>query len=97
MSLSPEGTCAPSLRVRYDYEDTNVPQPADYSPSVRIPAVFGTAVFGTGEFGGTKDPMIRQTVQGTGNTTSFRIRSTDKNPPYAINGLYIDYTPLNRR
>ena len=40
MSLSPEGTCAPSLRVRYDYEDTNVPQPADYSPDVRIPADF---------------------------------------------------------
>ena len=97
MSFSPEGTCAPKLRVRYDYEDTDVPQPDEYSPSVRIPAVFGTAVFGTGEFGGTKDPMIRQTVQGTGHTTSFRIRSTDTNPPYAINGLYIDYTPINRR
>ena len=97
MSLSPEGTCAPTLRVRYDYEDTNVPQPDDYSPDVRIPAVFGTAVFNAAEFGGSQDPMIRQVVQGTGHTTNFRIRSTDTNPSYAINGLYIDYTPINRR
>ena len=98
ISISPEGTCQPTLRVRYDYEDTNVPQPSDYTiTNVRIPAVFGSAVFGSAEFGGTQDPMIRQTVQGTGNTTSFRIRSTDTNPPYALNGLYIDYTPINRR
>ena len=98
ISISPEGTCQPTLRVRYDYEDTNVPQPSDYTiTNVRIPAVFGSAVFGSAEFGGTQDPMVRQTVQGTGNTTSFRIRSTDTNPPYALNGLYIDYTPINRR
>ena len=98
ISFSPEGTCEPTLRVRYDYEDTNVPQPSDYTiTNVRVPAVFGTSLFGTGEFGGTKDPMIRQVVQGTGNTTSFRIRSIDQNPPYALNGLYIDYTPINRR
>ena len=71
MSLSPEGTCAPKLRVRYDYEDTDIPQPADYSPSVRVPAVFGTATFNLAVFGGTKDPMILepQQVLGYGQQT----------------------------
>ena len=99
ISVSPEGTVEPSLRVRYDYEDPTLPQPLDYSlGTIRTPAIFGTSVFGTSAyFGGTLDPTIRQAVQGNGHTTSFRIRSEDKNPPYAINGLYIDYTPANRR
>tara|TARA_R110002020_G_scaffold363160_1_gene575430 strand:- start:820 stop:2436 length:1617 start_codon:yes stop_codon:yes gene_type:complete len=98
ISVSPEGTIEPELRVRYDYEDVNVPQPADYTlSSVPLPSVFGTATFNTGVFGGTKDPTVRQSIQGTGYTTSFRIRSDDKKSAYAINGLYVDYTPVNRR
>jgi len=99
LSLSPEGTVEPKLRVRYDYEDPTLPQPAEYTLStVRTPATFGTSVFGTSTyFGGTLDPTIRQVVQGNGHTTSFRIRSEDTNPPYAINGIYVDYTPANRR
>ena len=98
ISVSPEGVTQPTLRVRFDYEDPNIPQPLDYSlGTIRIPSTLGTSIFGTNFFGGTLDPTVRQAVQGTGNTTSFRIRSEDKNPPYAINGLYIDYTPANRR
>ena len=98
ISVSPEGSVQPELRVRYDYEDTNVPQPSDYTlSSIPLPSVFGTATFNTGTFGATKDPTVRQSIQGTGYTTSFRIRSDDTKPAYAINGLYIDYTPVNRR
>ena len=99
ISVSPEGTVEPTLRVRFDYEDPNLPQPLDYTlGTIRTPATFGTSKFGTlSFFGGTLDPTVRQAVQGNGHTTSFRIRSEDKNPPYSINGLYIDYTPANRR
>jgi hypothetical protein len=99
ISVSPEGTVEPTLRVRFDYEDPNLPQPLDYTlGTIRTPATFGTSTFGTlSFFGGTLDPTVRQAVQGNGHTTSFRIRSEDKNPPYSINGLYIDYTPANRR
>ena len=98
ISISPEGTAQPTLRVRYDYEDTKVPQPLDYTlVSVPLPAVFGTSVFGSSFFGGTNDPMVRQAVQGGGFTVNFRLRSEDKNPPYAINGMYLDYVPSTRR
>jgi len=98
ISVSPEGTANPVLRIRYDYEDVNIPQPPDYTLStIPIPSIFGTAVLATATFGGTNDPMVRQAVQGAGYTTNFRIRTDDSNPPYAINGLYIDYTPTNRR
>ena len=99
ISISPEGTAQPTLRVRYDYEDTNIPQPTDYTLlSVPLPAIFGESSFGAGAvFGATNDPMVRQAIQGGGYTASFRLRSEDKNPPYAINGMYLDYVPSTRR
>jgi hypothetical protein len=88
----------PSLRVRYDYEDTDIPQPEDYVlDAVPLPALFGTAVFATAIFGASNDPMLRQAIQGSGSVCNFRISSADQNAPYAINGLYINYVPSGRR
>ena len=98
LSVSPEGECQPTLRMRFDYEDPNIPQPQDYPlDSIPLPAIFGSAAFGTATFGAANDPMFRQPVEGSGNTISFRIRSEDIKAPYAINGLYIDYMPSGRR
>jgi len=98
LSLSPEGEIQPTLRMRFDYEDTDIPQPPDYTlDSVPLPAIFGSGIFGTATFGASNDPMVRQPVEGSGNTVSFRITSTDTKAPYAINGLYIDYMPSGRR
>ena len=98
ISITPEGTSQPVLRVRYNYDDPDHPQPNDYTLlSVPLPALFGESLFGTGVFGASNDPMVRQAVQGGGHTTSFRLRTEDSNAPYAINGMYIDYTPSNRR
>ena len=98
ISVSPEGECQPTLRMRFDYEDPNIPQPQDYTlDSIPLPAIFGSAAFGTATFGAANDPMFRQPVEGSGNTISFRIRSEDVKAPYAINGLYIDYMPSGRR
>ena len=98
LSVTPEGVVEPTLRVRYDYEDTSLPQPPDYVlTSIKKPAVFGTSEFAAAFFGASNDPTVRQAVQGSCHTANFRIRSSDTNAPYAINGLYIDYTPANRR
>jgi hypothetical protein len=98
LSLSPEGEVQPTLRMRFDYEDTDIPQPPDYIlNSVPLPAIFGSAVFNTATFGASNDPMVRQPVEGSGNTVSFRVSSSDTNAPYAVNGLYIDYMPSGRR
>ena len=88
------------MRVRYDYEDTNIPQPGDYELStIPLPAIFGesSSTFGTATFGASNEPMIRQAVQGSGNTCSFKVFSDDQKAPYAINGFYVDYVPSGRR
>jgi hypothetical protein len=100
LSLSPEGLVQPSLRVRFDYEDRNIPQPPDYElDSVSLPAIFGSSssTFNTVVFGSQNDPMVRQAIQGSGHTSSFKLFSDDQNAPYSINGFYIDYVPAGRR
>lgn len=98
ISITPEGEVQPTLRVRYDYEDTDIPQPPDYIlDAVPLPALFGSAVFGVAIFGASNDPMLRQAIQGSGHACSFRISSTDQKAPYAINGIYINYVPAGRR
>ena len=98
LSISPEGTISPTLRVRYDYESSTVSQPLDYIlDSIPPPSIFASAIFGTNVFGATPDPLVRQAVQGSGNTTSFIITSDDRKSPFTVNGLYIDYSPTGRR
>lgn len=98
ISFTPEGAVNPYLRLRYDYKGVDTPQPQDYTLDyIPPPAIFGISTFGIAVFGGTEDPMVRQTVEGSGNTCSFRISSEDITPPYAVNGLYIDYMPSGRR
>jgi len=98
VSFSPEGAVLPSFRVRYDYEDPDIPQPEPFSVStIALPAIFGTSAFNAVTFGATSDPMERITLEGSGNTCSFRISSEDQKASYAINGLYVDYMPSGRR
>ena len=98
VSFSPEGAVTPSFRVRYDYEDPDVPQPEPFVvTTIALPAIFGTAVFSKVTFGATSDPMERITLEGSGNTCSFRVSSNDQKPGYAVNGIYVDYMPSGRR
>ena len=96
--MTPEGSIEPSLRVRYDYEDTDIPQPTQVAiENILLPSVFGSGVFGTSQFGGSTDPMIRQTITGSGHAANLRIYSKDQKAAYSINGMYIDYVPSGRR
>ena len=100
VSATPEGTVATKLRVRYNYDDTDIPQPSDYTLSIDKPSLFGTAVFGATAahvFGASSDPMTRQAIEGSGHSNYFRIFSDDQNSPYTINGIYIDYEPSGRQ
>ena len=98
LSIGPENEVQPSVRVRFDYDSTDTPQPEDYLlDSVPAPSIFGSAIFGTAKFGAAEQPLVRLALQGSGYSNSFRILTNDTNAPYTINGLYIDYIPSGRR
>ncbi len=72
ISFTPEGTIQPTLRIGFDYGDTNIPQPADITlDSIATPALFGTAVFNTNKFGALEQPLIRQGLTGSGHSNFF--------------------------
>ena len=100
LSITPEGTVDTSLRIRYNFDDLDSPQPTDYSLSIPKPSLFGTAVFGATaahKFGAASDPITRQIIEGSGHSNYFRVFSDNQNSPYTVNGLYIDYTPSGRQ
>jgi len=82
----------------FDYGSTGILQPPEYDLGpVPLPSDFGVALFGSAVFGASRDPMIRQTAEGSANSISIRVRSEDTKAPYSINGFYIDYMPSGRR
>ena len=96
-SVRPEGDVQPSLKVIYDYDDANTPQPSNYTlDSIPSSAIFGSGIFGSVTFGAASIPMVKKPIEGSGNTALFKIFSNDQNGPYTINGIYIDYVPSGR-
>ena len=99
VSASAEGIVEPDVQVRFDYGNTDIPQPPDLFDIgvINPPSKFGDALFNTNVFGGGDNPLIRVPLQGSGTSNNFTIISDDTKPPYTINGFYVDYIPSGRR
>jgi len=99
VSANAEGIVQPDLQVRFDYNSTSTPQPTTlFDLGVINPAAtFGDGIFGTSIFGGSKNPLVRVPLQGSGHSNNFTFISEDSLPPYTINGLYVDFIPSGRR
>lgn len=99
VSASAEGVVEPDVQVRFDYGNTDTPQPV--APfdlgTINPPAIFGDGIFGTTVFGGGNNPLIRVPLQGSGHSNNFTFISDDTKAPYTINGLYVDFIPSGRR
>ena len=99
ISASAEGIVEPDVQVKFEYGNTNIPQPTALFDlgTINPPSKFNSAVFGTNSFGGVSSPMIRVPLQGSGTSNNFTVISNDTKSPYKINGLYVDYIPSGRR
>ena len=99
VSASAEGVVEPDVQVRFDYGNTDTPQPPNPFDlgTINPPAIFGDGIFGTTVFGGGNNPLIRVPLQGSGHSNNFTFISDDTKPPYTINGLYVDFIPSGRR
>ena len=85
------------LLCRYDFDDNNIPQPAETNiGSLASPALFGAAIFGAALFGQTLYPQQKVNLVGSGFTNNFTISSTGTASPYTISGFYVDFIPGGR-
>ncbi len=98
-NIEPEGTQNDLLlRIRYDFESSEVPQPGNFAVgNLSSASLFGTALFGTGIFGATTLPSKSILVTGSGFSNNFKFFSNDINAPYSVNGMFVSFIAGGRR
>ena len=104
LNYKPESAIDADLIVRYDNEASDSARPAPYAlDSSQIAAQFGNAVFSTSSsaaqfvFGGPSQPLVRQSVEGSGFTVALRIHDGGETAPYSLKGFQLEYQVGARR
>lgn len=98
-NIEPEGTQNDLLlRIRYDFESGEVPQPGNFAVgNLSSASLFGSAIFGTATFGATTLPSKSVLVTGSGFSNNFKFFSDDINAPYSVNGMFVSFIAGGRR
>ena len=87
-----------NLRIRYDFESSEVPQPGNFAVgNLSSAALFGTAKFSQAVFGATTLPSKSILVTGSGFSNNFKFFSDDTNAPYSVNGMFVSFIAGGRR
>ena len=104
LNFKPESAISADLLVRYDNENSDSARPAAYSiSSTDVASQFGVAVFSSvgsnvrNVFGGPSQPLIRQSVEGSGFSTILRINDNGESRPYSLKGFQLEYLLGARR
>ena len=98
LNWKPEGEVSANLFVRYNYDDSNTPQPDSQTLSTSGAASFyGTGKYGSVHYGQGDLPITRQTIEGSGFAVAIKITDTSSNLPWSINGFELEFTPGGRR
>lgn len=98
LSLTPEASATVKMKVTFNSNDINTPQPQIYEfPTTSKGGLFGTAKFNISLFGTGANAIMKTFLDGSGYTASFQIFTENQDTPYTINGLYINYAPSSRR
>ena len=98
LNYAPEASISADLFLRYDYESGDAPRPAAYPfDSSKVVAVYGTAVYGTPTYGGATQPLVRQSVEGSGFAVALRVNDDGTTAPYSLKGFGLEYQVGARR
>ena len=95
-----DGTVNSKFRIRYDFNSSDVPQPAEYDLTTGAAiAIYGLAAstYGTAVYGSSGTPLVRQSVEGGGFTVAVRLDDTQGSAPISVKGYQLEFTPGGRR
>ena len=98
LSYKPEAAINADLLLRYDFEDPDSPRPNAYSLSASsVVAIYGSATYGSATYGGQTEPLVRQSVEGSGFTVAVRVNDNGTSAPYSLRGVGLEYQMGARR
>ena len=98
VNYKPESTINANLFVRYDYEASDSARPSAYSlNSEDIAGIYGLSVYGNPTYGGPSQPLLRQSVEGSGFAIALRVNDNGSTPAYSLKGFQLEYQTGARR
>ena len=90
-----EGTVSAELRVRYDSDDKDTPQPAffDISSPGGI-AIYGSssATYASAVYGSSGAPIFRRAIEGSGFLIAVRVNHDSSNNPFTLHSYQLEFT-----
>jgi len=98
VNYKPESTINANLFVRYDYESSESARPASYPlNSEDIAGIYGISTYGNPTYGGPSQPLLRQSVEGSGFAVALRVNDNGSTPAYSLKGFQLEYQLGARR
>ena len=98
VNYKPESTINANLFVRYDYESAESARPASYPlNSADIAGIYGISTYGNPTYGGPSQPLLRQSVEGSGFAVALRVNDNGSTPAYSLKGFQLEYQLGARR
>jgi len=104
LNFKPEAAIDADLFLRYDNESVDSSRPAAYAlDTSKIAAQYGTATYSTSSsttqfvYGGGTQPLLRQSVEGSGFTVALKVDDGGETAPYSLKGFQLEYQLGARR
>jgi len=94
-----EGSISAELYVRYDFDSSNIPQPSSYLVTEGgATAMYGLkrSVYGVAVYGEGGQPLVRQSVEGSGFTVAVKIAEDNGSSSFTLNGFQLEFTAGGR-
>jgi len=95
-----EGTVSAELRVRYDSDSRDVPQPTyfDISSPGGI-AIYGSSAstYGNSVYDSSGSPLFRRAIEGSGFLIAVRINHDSSDNPFTLHSYQLEFTLGGRR
>ena len=87
-----------TFKLRYNYDDTDTPQPDSYSfSSAQVAAFYGTGTYGTSAYGSSGFPLERVSVEGSGFVVAFKLEDKSTKQALSLRGFELEYVNGGRR
>ena len=87
-----------TFSLRYNFDDTDTPQPDPYElSSATVAAFYGNGTYGTSAYGSSGFPLERKSVEGSGFVVAFKFEDESTKKSLSLKGFELEFIPGGRR